>query len=144
MQSIQAHAQMRISSLTVPVTTLAVGDTVTVSLAIRNEDFSATYDPAVYPAFVSVGLPAASQIFNLAGTKLYGQDSASFSNLTSVDAFNFTFDISDSIPSVSAGGNVLYVSFKLRAVAPTPLGSTPYFIVQLQFPFGAPSQYRYY
>lgn len=133
MLSMQTYAQIGISSVTVPTNVLATGDTVTVSLVIQNDNFSSAYLPSDYPARVSVGLPTTSQILRLAGSELYGQNATSFSTVTSTDAFNFQFSITDSIPA----GDILRVSFKLLAIAPTS-GTAPEVIVQLQYPDATP------
>ncbi|MBX9448704.1 MAG: T9SS type A sorting domain-containing protein [Taibaiella sp.] len=134
--SFSLSAQIGIETMIVSETELETGDEVEVTLGIRNYNFSEAYDPASYPVFISVGLPASSEILEFREEPLSGEDADAFSGLSSDDVYNFVFDLSTPIPSTLEGGNVLYVTFKLLAVKPNPVGSSPQFLVQLQYPFG--------
>ncbi len=134
--SVQSYAQIGIQSMEISASTVNVGDTVQITLGIRNYNFSAAYNPTAYPMFVSVGLPAASKILTYASTSLFGSGASVFSSITTYDSFNFTFDLIGSIPPVISGDNVRYVTFKLIAANPNPPGSAPQFLVQLQYPYG--------
>lgn len=134
--SFPLSAQIGIETMIVSATELETGDEVEVTLGIRNYNFSEAYDPGTYPVFISVGLPASSEILEFREEPLSGEDAGAFSGLSSDDVYNFVFDLSSPIPSTLDGGNVFYVTFKLLAVKPNPVGSSPQFLVQLQYPFG--------
>lgn len=130
---------MGIQALELTAKDIYLGDTIKVTLSVRNYKIDAIYDPAEQPYFVSVGLPAGSRVVTIkAGHYLYNTGAYKFSPITVHDSFNFTFNAIDTVNSTLSGDNVVDVSWTLIGANVNPPGATPIFGVQLQYPFGDP------